>query len=328
MSKIVFLDTHIAGKNPGYMKLENILTSAGHEVIGAECKNKEEVIEQAKDADAIITTYTPVDREVIESCKNLKVILRNAIGYEIFDFDAANERGIAVCNVPDYCTEEVATHTMALLLACYRKVKVSNDLVRTGDWKVMYGYPIRRLSTQTMGIIGFGRIARMVADYSKAFGMDIVTYDPYVSKEECESLGVRSVSLEELYQESDVICVNAPLTKDNYHMINKDTIATMKDGVIIINTGRGALISTDDLVAAVKSGKVKAAGLDVLEEEPLKDASAEILNLENVIVTCHIAMDSVDAIMDNYEKSANTVIDMLNGKMTYNVLNKDFANLK
>ncbi|MGR5222729.1 C-terminal binding protein [Vibrio parahaemolyticus] len=325
MAKIVFLDTHIAGKNPGYKKLEAIFANTEHELVGAECKSKEEVIEQAKDADAIITTYTPVDREIIESCPNLKVILRNAIGYEIFDFEAANERGIAVCNVPDYCTEEVATHTIALLLACYRKIKVSNDLVRSGDWKVIYGYQVRRLSTQTLGIIGFGRIARLVAGYAQAFGIKVIAHDPYVSEEDFKAYGVRGVSLEEIYKESDAICVNAPLTKDNYHMINEGTIAKMKDGVILVNTGRGQLISTTALVEAVKNGKVKAAGLDVLEEEPLKDATAEILNLENVIVTCHIAMDSLDAVFDNYIKAADSVIELLDGNITYNVLNKDHA---
>lgn len=326
MGKVVFLDSHIAGVNEYLLAMEKSIKDAGHSYVRGAMTSDAEVIGEVADADAIVTTYYPINKTIIDAAPNLKVILRNAIGYEIIDFDAANARRIPVCNIPDYCTEEVATHTFALLLACERKLKVSAKLVERGEWKIKCDYPIDRLSKQTLGMIGFGRIAKLVAGYARAFNMKVIAYDPFLPDEVFAAEGVASVTLEELYAQSDVISLNAPLTRENRHIINSESIAKMKDGVIIINTGRGPLVSTPDLVQALKSGKVKAAGLDVLDEEPLRNPDADILAFDNVILTAHIGYDSNQALADNYRKAGETVIAILGGELPYNILNRGVLN--
>ncbi|MDL2272866.1 C-terminal binding protein [Desulfovibrio sp. OttesenSCG-928-I05] len=322
MANIVFVDSHITGSDhPCFATMRETFEKAGHVFFQESCKSREEVLEKTAHAHAIITTYTPLDREILRNAPELKMAMRNAIGYEILDIAAGTELGIPICNIPDYCTEEVATHTMALILACARKLKPSAELVRAGTWKIVCGYPIDRLSTQTLGLIGFGRIAKLVAGYAKAFGMTIIAHDPFIPADVFAEHGVEGVSLDDLYARSDIISVGAPLTSENRHMINAASIAKMKDGVILVNTGRGPLIATDDLIAALESGKVKAAGLDVLEEEPLRDADAKILSLDNVILTSHIGYDSQQAIWDNFDKAAKTVLATLAGELPYNVLN-------
>jgi D-3-phosphoglycerate dehydrogenase len=322
MAKIVFVDTHISGHTEHHLKMKERFTREGHELFLETCKTKAEVLEKAAEAAVIITTYFPIDAEIIEKIPTLRLIIRNAIGYEILDIATATKRNIPVCNIPDYSTEEVATHAFALLLACERKLKLGDRLVAGGDWKIRLGYPIHRMNVQTLGLIGLGRIARYVVKYAKAFGMKIVAYDPYCPDSVFAECGVIKVDLDELLAESDVISLHAPLTEENRHIVNKDSIAKMKDGVIIVNTARGPLISTADLVAGIKSGKILAAGLDVLDEEPLKDATAEILKCESVIVTPHIGYDSIESVADNYDKAFKTVRDVLKGELPYNVLNK------
>lgn len=326
MGKVVFVDTHIAGASEYLAKMEECVVAEGHIFVKGCMTKDEEVIAVVADADAIITTYYPITKKIIDAAKNLKLIMRNAIGYEIIDFDAANARKIPVCNIPDYCTTEVATHTFALLLACERKLKPSAKLVERGEWKIKCGYPVDRLTHQTLGLIGFGRIAKMVAGYAKAFGMKVVAFDPFLSEEVFQSAGVTGVTLDQLYAQADVISLNAPLTEQNRHMINTESIEKMKSGVIIINTGRGPMISTPDLIVGLKSGKIKAAGLDVLDEEPIRDTNAEILSFDNVILTSHIGYDSNQALDDNYKKAGETVIAVLKGELPYNVLNRDAIN--
>jgi D-3-phosphoglycerate dehydrogenase len=322
MAKVVFVDTHISGHTDLHNKLKERLTQEGHEVFLEACKTKAEVLEKASGAAAIITTYFPIDKEIMEKIPTLKLVIRNAIGYEILDIAAATKLNIPVCNIPDYSTEEVATHAFALLLACERKLKLGDKLVHSGDWKIRLGYEIHRMDTQTLGLLGIGRIARYLVKYAKAFGMKVIAYDPFCPASVFDENSVKQVSLDELFAQSDAISLHAPLTEENRHIINKDSIAKMKDGVIIVNTARGPLIATKDLIAGIKSGKIKAAGLDVLDEEPLKDANAEILQLDNVIVTPHIGYDSVESVIDNYDKAFKTVRDILKGELTYNVLNK------
>ena len=324
MGKIVYIDSHRAGGGPElYEKMRADFEKAGHTFHKEACPTKEDVMAATKDAIAIITAHTPIDKGIIDNAQNLKVIVRSAIGYEILDVSAATAKGIPACNVPDYCTEEVANHTFALLLACARKLKPGARVVERGEWKARVAYPIHRLSGQTLGLIGFGRISRIIAKHAQGFGLTVLAYDPFVTADVCKDLGAEKVELDDLYARADYICLNVPLTKDNYHMINTDSIAKMKDGVMIINAGRGALVSTEDLVAGLESGKVRAAGLDVLEEEPLTDTSAKILSFETVIVTPHIAFDSEEGMGDNYQKTTDTVLKVLGGELPFNVLNKE-----
>ncbi|NLW78238.1 MAG: C-terminal binding protein [Ruminococcaceae bacterium] len=325
MPKFVVIDAYIndPDKKRDFSVMKKGFADAGYDFEMHDLREPDEIVEAAKDADGIITVYTSIDKKILSRLPKLKVVLRAAIGYEIINLDDCSAYNVAAANVPDYCTEEVATHSIALMLAVERKIMLSYDMVRGGEWDINCGYPVHRLSTQTFGLIGFGRIARQTAAYAKVFGMQIIAYDPFCPQEVFDEAGVKKVELDELFAQADVISVNAPLTDETHHMINKDSIAKMKDGVFIVNTGRGGLISTPDLVAALKSGKVKAAGLDVLEEEPLRDANAEILKLDNVVVTSHIAYNSLEARVANFTRAVETCVDIMNGKLPFNVLNKD-----
>ncbi len=324
MNKIVHVDSHIIGHhNVNFPIMRRRFEEAGCEFIMACCKTKEEVLEATKDANAIITTYFPIDKEIMANAPDLRVVIRNAVGFEILDIEGATELGIPICNIPDYCSVDVAYHTIALIMALEKKLKVSNKNVEKGVWSILAGYPIYRVCNQTLGLIGFGRIGKNVARFAKGLDMNVVVYDPYLPDEVFAENGVKRVSLDELFRISDVVTINTLLTEETRNLVNKDSIARMKDGVIIINTSRGAMVNTNDLLDAIDAGKVKAAGLDVLAEEPLRDPDARVLKYDNVIVTSHIGMDSEDATADNFTKCTDTVLSiLLKGELTYNVLNK------
>ena len=287
------------------------------------CKTEKDIIDKAADADGIITVFNKITRNVLKNLPKCKVVLRCAIGYETIDIETATELGIAVCNIPDYCIDEVATHTMALMLSLVRKVHLYNQSSRRGEWNNGYGYPIHRLSSRTVGLVGFGKIAQRASEFLKSFGTDIVAYDPYGRDETFLKNGVRRVTLDELYQVSDIISLHVPLTKETKHLINKESISKMKDGVILVNTARGPVICLEDLLEAIKSNKVLAAGLDVVESEPVLDPSADLFKYENIIVNPHTAYNSIEAYEDLHEKVALSAVSVLNGVLPDNTLNKN-----
>lgn len=323
MSKFVILDSQeLAGSDFNIEK--EILEAQGIECIIAECKTNDEVLELAKDADGIGLVYVDMSRELIGKLENCKVIVRYGIGYDTIDVEAANERGIIVCNLPDYCQPDVATHTMALLLDLCRKVTLLDRSCRRGNWTANDGYVINRVSSLTLGLIGFGSIARLFVQYMSGFNTNVIAYDPYLPDKFFQELNVKRVTLDELYAEADVISIHTPLTSETKHLINKDTISKMKDGVLIVNTARGPIINIYDLMEALKSGKVKAAGLDVVEIEPITDANAEIYKLDNIIINPHSAYNSAEASVEQHQKVAYSAIDVLVKKiMPYNAVNKN-----
>ncbi|MEL7647252.1 MAG: C-terminal binding protein [Sedimentibacter sp.] len=320
MKKFVMVDSHTL-KGTDFSPELNLLSENGIECVLAECKTDEEIINAVKDADAIGLNYSHITKDIILKMQNCKAIIRYGIGFDTVDVEAATERGIAVCNLPDYCVDEVATHAMALILDTCRKTTFFDKSVRAGLWDSNYGYKMHRLSALTLGLIGFGNTARLLSHYAKSFDMNIISYDPYAPDNLFEQYGVTSVSLEKLYKESDIISIHVPLTDETKHLINKDTIEKMKDGVIIINTSRGPIISIDDLLEALKNKKVCAAGLDVVEIEPIKDPNCRIYNYENLVVTPHAAYNSVEASNNQHMKVAKTAVQVLNGEMPYNVVN-------
>ncbi|WMJ78340.1 MULTISPECIES: C-terminal binding protein [unclassified Sedimentibacter] len=322
MSKFVVLDSQeLAGSDFNIEK--SILEAQGVECIIAECKTAEEVLEVAKDADGIGLVYVDMNRELIDQLENCKVIVRYGIGYDTIDVEAATERGIIVCNLPDYCQPDVATHTMALLLDINRKVTLLDRSCRRGNWSANEGYTTNRINGLTLGLVGFGSIARLFVKYMSGFNMDVIAYDPYLPDSFFEELNVKRVTLNELYSQADAISIHTPLTPETKHLINKETIAKMKDGVLIVNTARGPIINIHDLMEALKSGKVKAAGLDVVEIEPIFDSNADIYKLDNIIVNPHSAYNSAEASTEQHQKVAFSAIDVLvTGKMPYNAVNK------
>jgi D-3-phosphoglycerate dehydrogenase / 2-oxoglutarate reductase len=279
----------------------------------AKSPSPEDILSVARDADAILVTYAKLPGELLRQLKNCKAIGRFGLGVDNIDLPAAKELGIAVNYVPDYCLREVSDHAMALLLALARKVPFSNKLVQSGRWEVPPIVPLRRLEGQVLGLIGFGNIPRTLAPKAKAFGLHVLTHDPYVSQEVLTAAGVEGVSFDELLGRSDFISVHAPLLPATRGLMNASTFAKMKKRAFLINTARGPLVDEAALVAALDSGQLGGAALDVVATEPLAKDSP-LLGRDNVILTPHTAFYSVEALEELQTKCASDVARVLSGE--------------
>src|ERR1700758_5369539 len=229
----------------------------------------DDILAVARDADAILVTYAKLPGELLRQLTRCKAIGRFGLGVDNIDLPAAKELGIAVTYVPDYCLREVSDHAMALLLALARKVTLSNRLVQSGRWEVPPVVPLRRLEGQVLGLVGFGNIPRMLAPKARAFGLNVITYDPYVSAEALAATGAESVGFDDLLARSDFISVHAPLQPATRGLMNAKAFAKMKKGAFLINTARGPLADEPALIAALDSGRLGGAALDVVTSEPL-----------------------------------------------------------
>lgn len=284
-------------------------------------RDREEFIKVAAKADAVITADSKIDRSIIENLVKCKIIVRQGIGFDNIDIKAAAEKNIIVCNVPDYCTDEVSDHTIALILSLVRKVPVYSGLVKNGIWDIKSVSPIRRLSTLVLGLAGFGKIAREVARKAKPFGFRIMAFDPYVSPQLAEECGVDLVNFEDLIKESDIISIHVPLSKETLHLFDKTKFNLMKPTAYIVNTGRGPLINEKDLYEALKNNRLAGAALDVLEQEPPQKDNP-LLALENVIVTPHAAFYSEESYIDLRRKAVQEVKRVLSNQPPLNQVNK------
>jgi D-3-phosphoglycerate dehydrogenase len=269
----------------------------------------ESVLATAADADAILNTYLPWDAESIARLTRCKIIARYGIGFDNVDLKAAAGAGIVVTNVPDYSVEEVATHALALILASLRKVVTADGSVRSGTWSIDNFRPIRRLSTLTVGLVGYGRIARRIAAPLEALGADIIAHDPYLEPgPDLPPL----LEFDTVLSRSDIVSLHLPLTDETRGIIDRDALGRMRTGSILINTSRGPLVDLDALVDALRDGTIAAAGLDVFDVEPL-DAS-RVEGVPNLIVTPHMAYYSEEALAESQRKAATQVIKVLTGK--------------
>jgi len=299
-----------------------ILKAAGYEFIKTSCYNEDEIIEKCADADIVFSMGTAVGPKIMDGLKKCKAYLRYGIGYEMLDVDAATKRGIMICNMPRYCIDEVATQSITLALAASRQILNQCLGIRSGTWTSQKLFAMHSNRFRTFGFLGFGNIARKASEFAKSFGFKLIAFDPYIDDALCKKYGVQKVSKEELLAQADIISVHTPLTDETFHLLDKPDFAKMKDGVIIVNTSRGSVISTEALVEALQSGKVAAAGLDVVEGEPIMDTNHPLLKINNVIMTPHMGADTVEAIDSLREEMANTAIKILQGEVPYNVVNK------
>ena len=279
----------------------------------ANSASADDILAVARDADAILVTYAKLPGELLRQLKNCKAIGRFGLGVDNIDLPAAKELGIAVNYVPDYCLREVSDHAMALLLALTRKVPFSNKLVQSGRWEVPPIVPLRRLEGQTLGLVGFGNIPRALAPKAKAFGFKVLTHDPYVKTAALAAAGVEGVSFDELLARSDFVSVHAPLLPSTRGLMNAAVFAKMKKGAYLINTARGPLVDEPALIAALDSGQLGGAGLDVVTTEPLGKDSP-LLGRDNVILTPHTAFYSVEALEELQTKCASDVARVLSGE--------------
>jgi D-3-phosphoglycerate dehydrogenase len=304
-----------------------ILEPLGCQVVAwKERRSAKDLMHLVAGADAIITQFAPLTAEVIDAMQRAKVIVRYGIGVDNIDLDAARVKGVPVCNVPDYCIDEVADHTLAFILGTTRQVVTYWKSVRGGDWKLATpGVPapldrMRTLRDLTVGIIGFGRIGRAVAMRLKPFRCRIVVHDPAVVASEIEAAGCQACSLHQLLAESDLISLHCPSTAQTRGLINRETLARMKPGVILVNLARGDLIDSAALTSALQQGQVSAAALDVFAPEPIPP-DHPILQMDQVIVSPHIASVSVLAMRKLRTTVAGIVASALRGERLPNVVN-------
>lgn len=297
-----------------------IMAELGADLHGFHCKTEDEVIAVASDCDALICQFAPITRRVIESLKHCKVIVRYAIGVDNIDIYAAEERGIYVCNVPDYSIDEVSNMAIALLLDCAKKLTYLAGQVKQGNCSYTVVKPLFRMEGKTLGLVGFGRIPRLISKKMSGFGLDIITYDPMVNEQAAFDLCVTPVSFDELLQRSDYISVHCPLMDSTRHMFNKKTFLRMKPTACFINTARGGIVKEEDLVWALSEHKIAMAGIDVTEDEPIS-VNHPLLHMDNAIVTPHVAWYSEEAVRSLQRKAAEEVARVLRCEMPLNSVN-------
>lgn len=275
----------------------------------------EEIIENCKDADAILGTGNPpITRAVLESLPNLKVVQRFGIGVNSVDLEAASENNVLILFMPGFCVEELALHATALILSLVRNLSYYDRGIRNGEWRKATGPVPRNPRDLVLGLYGFGGSAKPLYNiFYHGFGTKVITCDPYVSKDIKENFDVEVVSFDEMLAQSDIISIHAPLTAETHHIFNKEAFKKMKADSMIINIARGGLIHEDDLVWALKNGEIGFAGLDVFEQEPLSKESLLIAN-ERVALSCHSAFYGVDAQKKQIELSIGLVDSVLNKK--------------
>jgi D-3-phosphoglycerate dehydrogenase len=282
------------------------------EIEVAELGSTERLIDAAAGADAVVTDInTPVTEAALDAL-DLRVVVRSAVGVDNIDVAAAAERGVTVTRVPDYCTEEVATHSVSLLLACLRSLKPYDDAVAAGGWSWEVGVPTRRVSASTVGLFSFGPIARRAAEQLSGFGADLVAHDPFVDAEEMADYGVEKVGFEALFDRADHVGVYAPLTDATRGIVDADALGRLSEDSVVVNVSRGPVVDADALLDALEGGEIKAAGLDVLAEEPPEEDP--LVGRDDTVVTPHAAWYSEEARDDLNRSGAADVAAVLNGE--------------
>jgi D-3-phosphoglycerate dehydrogenase len=278
----------------------------------ASAATPEAILAVARQADALLVTYAKITGDIIRQLERCQIIARFGIGVDNIDLEAATQAGIVVTYVPDYCVDEVSDHALALLLALARKVTFANQQVQTGRWEMPAVVPLRRLRGRTLGLAGFGKIPQLLTPKAQAFGLKVITFDPYVSAEVIASLGVERVTFDQLLQNSDYISIHAPLTPETHHLFNAQAFQQMKPEALLINTARGPLVDVEALAVALDEGRLAGAALDVLPVEP-PPADFPLRGRDNVILTPHTAFYSEEALLDLQTKAAQDVALVLSG---------------
>jgi len=301
-----------------------MLAAAGASWETYQCRTEDEALQVARDADVIaVQSVRPLlTRRVLEQTTRCRCTIRAGAGFDSIDYKAATELGIMVCNAPTYCTDDVADHAVALMLAAIRHIPRLDAAMRQGHYARELARPTRRVKGTTLGIIGLGRIGSTVARRVKGWEMTVLTYDPYITAERAANFGAQLVSLDELLSRADFITIHSPLTDETYHLLGEQQFAQVKPGVILVNTARGPIVDETALAQALRDARVWAAGLDVTEQEPLPPDSP-LLQMDNVILTPHISANSPEAQHDLYRLICEISIDTLQWRAPEWVVNPD-----
>lgn len=299
---------------------EDAVAQMGAEFVKCHCQTEQELIEATCDADAILVQFANITSNVMAHMKKCRAIVRYGVGLDCIDLTAATDHGIMVANIPDYGLEDIADHAMSLMLTSARKIVQLNQAVREGTWDYKLAKPLFRLRGKTLGLVGFGRIARMVADKAKVFGLEVMAFDPYIDESTAASCQVLLADLDTVVRSADILSLHVPVTKETYHLINEQTFTKMKKNCILVNTARGALVDETALINALKTEKIAGAGLDVSKQEPI-DPKNELLNMPNVVMTPHSAWYTEEAQQSLQEQAAQEIIRALSGERLLNLAN-------
>lgn len=298
------------------------LAAAGAEIVEVAAATAEEFVAGARSAQAVLAYGTAIDEEVIAGLASCKVIGVGSVGVDRVDVDAATRAGIVVTNVPDIFIEEVADHTLMLLLSAARRARQMDEWVRRGEWD--RGRPLLRelprLLGQTLGLISFGNVARAVARRARPFGFRILTYDPYISELTITAEGVEPVSLGELLARSDFVSMHAPLNDETRHLLSGAEFQAMKETAILVNTGRGPTVDEAALIDALRQGTIAGAALDVLEQEP-PDPQNPLLEMANVVLTPHVASATSRMMPETRRRVGREVALVLRGRWPRSAVN-------
>jgi D-3-phosphoglycerate dehydrogenase len=301
----------------------DILGRCGAVLEARDCASREDVIALCTDANAVLVASTSIDAGSIFNFQHCQAIVRMGTGYDNIDVEAAGEAGIPVANVPEFCTDEVADHTLAMLLACVRRLVNGDREVHTGGWNPSHLMPVRRLRGQILGLIGFGKIGQAVAGRAAAFGLRIVYFDPRRNNGPDFREATACESLDELLSLADFVSLHVPLTEQTRRMLATPQFRRMKRTSILINCARGEVVAEPDLALALKEGVVAGAALDVFESEPPSEGNA-LLRLPNVLVSPHCAAHSTEALHTLRRQAYEEVARALRGEPLLNVVNRDF----
>lgn len=285
-------------------------------------RSPDELVPRARDADALLVQYAQITPAIVNALPRLKVIGRYGVGFDTIDVAAASARGVYVCNCPDYCTEEVADHTLALLMAVTRQLFPLREHFGEGRWSITQAHSISRLRGRVLGIIGVGRIGSAMARRTAPLGLRLLGHDPYIVDERFAELGVEPTSLADLLKQADFVTLHTLLSQETRHLLNRDRLAQMKPGAVLINTSRGGVVDTDALVAALRSGHISAAALDVLEQEP-PPADHPLRSMSNVILTPHVAFYSNASFPTLKREVSEDVVRVLRGEAPKNAVNRE-----
>ena len=320
--KIVTYGTMI-GANPSVEK--EVITKGGYndfELVHISGNNDKAFFKAAEDADAVCAWVYLDTEEKMKRFKKCQIIVAPAIGVDRFNLDVATELGICIANVPDYCIEEVAFHTIAMVFDCCRKITFLDRKINEGWWSSKSPYMMYRMKGRTYGLMSFGNIPQRIAQMLKPFGLNIIAYDPFVKNEVFETAGVERVAtIDELFSRSNYVSVHTPHLPETHHIISENQLNIMPEGAIIVVTGRGGVVDENALKDALESGKLSCAGVEVIEDET--ENKSVLMGVEHVVMTSHVAYSSEDANTDLKRKAFEQIVDVVRyRKAPHNLVNK------
>lgn len=311
MKKVVVTDHGFPSLDPE----RRVLEAAGIELaeIKPICKSEDDVIRTCGDADVLLVQWAPVRRKALEALPRVRCMVRYGVGVDNFDLQAAKDLGVVAANVPDYCVEEVSNHALSMILSLCRRIPQDHHQLAHGGWGVGPFRPLPAFTDLVLGLVGFGRIARRVAEKARVFGFGLMAFDPLAPEKLFAEHDVERVELEDLFGRADIISLHCPLVPETTHLIRAETIQLMKPTAILVNTSRGPVVAEADLIEALRSGRLLAAGLDVFEKEPLP-ADSPLRSLPNALLTSHAASVSERAVATLQTKAAEAARDFLQGR--------------